>query len=146
MKVSLEFEIFSFLASVVLAILIGIVYDFFRAVRNTFKKSVLCDSLMWITVSFLVVWTWFFAFLGVLRWYMILCAFFTGVIYFLTVSRYTYYLFQFFVDKICLGYTVILKILLTPPRFLCKMLCVYIGRFKSKFSKKVEGICDEEKA
>jgi hypothetical protein len=146
MKVSFEFEVFSFFASVVLAILIGIVYDFFRAVRKVLKSAVLCDILMWITVSFLVVWTWFFVFFRVLRWYMILDVFFTGVIYFLTVSRYTYFLFQFVVDNICLVFGVILKILLTPPRFLCKMLCVYIGRFKSKFSKKVEGKCDEKKA
>lgn len=146
MKVSFEFEVFSFFASVVLAILIGIVYDFFRAARKALKNAVLCDILMWITVFFLVVWTWFFVFFGVLRWYMILGVFFTGVIYFLTVSRYTYFLFQFVVDKICLVFGVILKILLTPPRFLCKMLCVYIGRFKSKFSKKVEGKCDEKKA
>ncbi len=146
MKVSLEYEIFSFLASVILAVLIGLVYDFFRAIRKTLKKSVLCDILMWITVSFLVVWTWFFAFLGELRWYMVLGALFTGVIYFLTISKYTYFLFQFLVDKICFIFAVILKILLTPPRFLCKIICVYIGRLKSKFSKKVEGKCDEKKA
>lgn len=144
MKVSLEYEIFSFFASVILAVLIGIIYDLFRALRKRILKSSLCDILMWIVISNLVVWTWFFAFSGKLRWYMFFGVFFSGTIYFLTLSRYVYFLLHFLVDKICCIIGVIFKILLTPFRFLCKIIGVYIGRLKSKFSKKVEGKYDEK--
>ena len=146
MKVSLEYEIFSFFASVILALAIGAVYDLFNAVRSHLKRTALCDTLMWITVSFFVGWTWFFVFLGKLRWYMFLGGISAGIIYFLTLRKYVYFLLSFLVDKICCIFGVILKILLTPPRFLCKIIGVYIGRLKSKFSKKVEGKYDEKNA
>jgi len=144
MKISLEYELFSFFASVVLALIIGVIYDFFRALQNRVKKAAILDVIMWICMSCLVVWAWFFVFSGKLRWYIFLGVFFSDIIYFLTLSKCVYFLVDFFVDKICRIFGVIFKILLTPPRFLCKIIGVYIGWLKSKFSKKVEGKYDEK--
>lgn len=138
MKISLEYELFTFFASVVLALIIGVVYDFFRAIRSCIKKTALWDSIMWITVLFFVVSTWFFAFEGQVRWYAVLGSFLTGCIYFLTLSKYVYFSLHFLMDKICSFFRIIFKILLTPFRFLCKIIGVYISKVKVKFSKKVE--------
>jgi len=146
MKVSLEYELFSFFVSVILALLIGLVYDFFRALRRNTKKDTLWDIVMWILVLMIVAYTWFVFFEGKLRWYTILGAFLSGFIYFLTLSKYVCFLLFFLVDKICSFFCIIFKILLTPLRFLCKIICVYTKVAKSKFSKKVEGKYDEKNA
>lgn len=146
MKISLEYELFSFVASVVLAVIIGLVYDLFRAIRRRTKKDALCDFIMWTVVLVFVAYTWFFFFEGMLRWYTILGVVFSGCIYFLTVSKYVSFVLFFIVDKICSFFSIIFKILLTPLRFLCKIICVYIKVAKSSFSKKVEGNNDEKNA
>lgn len=146
MKLSLEYELSSFFASVILALLIGVVYDFFEILRNKTKKPVICDAVMWGTVLFLFACAWFYSFEGKIRWYMILGLFVTFGIYFLTLSKYVHFILQFFVNKICSFFSLIFKILLTPPRFLCKIICVYTRAVKSKFSKKVEGNYEEKNA
>ena len=144
MVVSLEYELITFLSSVLLAILVGIVYDFFRALRKLFKMTVLWDTLMWITVLVLVVCVWFFVQNGEVRWYTILGAVSSGIIYFFSFSKCVFFVFDFAIGKIYAFFCIIFKILLTPPRFLCRIIGVYINEARLKFPKKVEEENDEK--
>ena len=146
MVVSLEYELTTFFSSIILAFLVGVLYDFFRALRKYTKITVLWDILMWISVLSLTCAVWFLVQNGEVRWYMILGSFFSGVIYLLTASKYVYLVLCFLMDKICGVFRIIFKILLTPLAFLCKIISVYVIRAKSKFSKKVEEKYDEKKA
>ena len=146
MVVSLEYELVTFFASVILALSIGVLYDFFHAVRIHGKKSLLWDVVMWIAILFLIVTVWFYVQNGEVRWYAVLGAFLTGVIYFFSLSKYVFFVMNFLVGKICVFFCIFFKILLTPPRFLCKIIGVYMVKAKSKFSKKVEEKYDDKKA
>lgn len=146
MVVSFKYELTTFLASIILAILVGILYDIFRAIRRYSKITLLWDILMWVSVLFLTLSVWFFVQNGEVRWYMIIGAVLSGIIYLLTLSKYVYFLLCFFVDKICRIFRIIFKILLTPLTFLCKILSVYVKKAKFKFSRKVEENYDEKKA
>lgn len=146
MVVLTGYELKTFFASIILAFLVGILYDFFRSIRACTKMTLLWDILMWISVLFLVVFVWFFTQNGEVRWYMILGTLLSGIIYLLTLSKYVFFVLRFWVDKICRIFRIIFKILLTPLAFLCKMISVYVIRAKFKFSRKVEEKYDEEKA
>ena len=146
MKVSLEYELKTFLASIILAFLAGILYDFFRSVRTITKRTLLWDILLWVSVLVLTCTIWFFVQNGEIRWYMILGTVFSGIIYLLTMSPYVYFLFCFLMDKICRIFRIFFKILLTPLAFLCKMIGVYVKKAKLEFSKKVKEKNDEKDA
>ena len=146
MVVSLEYELVTFFASIVLAFLVGILYDASRALRKCTKRTLLWDILLWISVLVLTFVVWFFIQNGEVRWYMILGTFLAGVIYLLTLSKYVYFLLCFLVDKICSIFRIIFKFLLTPLAFLCKIIKVYVIRAKCRFSRKVEEKYDEKKA
>ena len=144
--VILEYELTTFIASIVAAFATGILYDLFRAVRGYCKSALFCDILMWVSTLALLLWMWFFVAEGKVRWYMVAGLFLSGIIYFLSVSKYVLFVLRFLVGLIYSFFRIFFKILLTPPRFLCKMIYVYIGKAKSKFSKKAEKRYDEKKA
>ncbi len=146
MVVSLEYELVTFLASIILAFLVGILYDLFRVIREYTKRTLLWDILLWVLVLILTFIVWFFIQNGEVRWYMILGSVLSGVIYLLTLSKYVYFLLYFLVDKICRIFRIIFKILLTPLAFLCKIIGRYVKKAKYEFSKKVEEKYDEKKA
>ena len=146
MVVSLEYELVTFFSSIVLAVSVGVLYDFFRVLRKFTKITVLWDVLMWISVIILTCAVWFLVLNGEVRWYTILGSFFSGVIYLLTLSKYVYLVLYFLADKIYFLFHIIFKILLTPLAFLCKIISVYVIRARLKFSKKVEEKDDEKKA
>ena len=146
MVVSFEYELKTFLASIILALLVGVLYDFFRSIRTQTKRTLLWDILLWVSVLILTGLVWFFVQNGEIRWYMILGSVLSGIIYLLTLSKYVYFLFSFLLDKICRVFRLIFKILLTPLAFLCKIISVYVKRAKLEFSKKVEEKYDEKKA
>lgn len=146
MVVSFNYELVTFSASIVLAVLVGVLYDFFRAVRKLTKITLLWDVMMWVCVLILTCLIWFFVQNGEVRWYMIIGAGFAGIIYLLTVSKYVCFLLWFLMDKICCIFRIIFKFLLTPLAFLCKIIGVYVKKAKFKFSRKVEEKYDEKKA
>lgn len=146
MVVLTGYELTTFFASIILAFLVGVLYDFFRALRACTKMTLIWDILMWISVLFLVVGVWFCVLNGEVRWYMILGTFFAGVIYIFTVSKYVFFVLRFLIDKICRIFRIFFKFLLTPLAFLCKIISVYGIRAKLKFSRKVEEKYDEKKA
>ena len=146
MKVSLEYELKTFLAAIILALLVGVLYDFFRSIRTVTKMTLLWDILLWVSVLILTCVVWFFVQNGEIRWYMISGSVLTGIIYLLTLSAYVHFLFCFLLDKICRVFRIFFKILLTPLGFLCKMICVYVKKAKLEFSKKVKEKYDEKEA
>ncbi len=146
MVVSLKYELVTFLASIILAFSVGVLYDFFRVIRKYTKITLLWDILLWVSTLFLTCTVWFLVLNGEVRWYMILGSVFAGLIYLLTISKYVVFVLCFFVDKICRIFRIIFKILLTPLAFLCKIIGVYVIKAKSKFSRKVEEKYDEKEA
>lgn len=146
MVVSLEYEMVTFFASIVLAVFVGVLYDLFRVIRKYTKRTLLWDVLLWILVLILTFTIWFFVQNGEVRWYMILGSVLSGIIYLLTLSKYVYFFIDFSADKICRVFGLIFKILLTPLAFLCKILGVYVKKAKLEFSKKVKEKYDEKKA
>lgn len=146
MKVLLEYELVTFFASILTAIIIGIFYDFLRAVRGFLKGALFWDIVMWILTLLVLCFGWFFVAKGIVRWYMVAGLVFSGIIYFLSLSKYVLFCLRFVVGMFYSFFSIFFKILLTPPRFLCKIIGVYIGKAKSKFSKKAEKKYDEKKA
>lgn len=146
MVVLTGYELVTFFSSILLAFLVGVLYDFFRALRTCTRITLLWDVLMWVSVLFLVVFVWFFMQNGEVRWYMILGFGLSGVIYLLTASKYVYFLLRFLMDKIYRIFRIFFKFLLTPLAFLCKIIGVYVIKAKFKFSRKVEEKYDEKKA
>lgn len=146
MTVSAYFEIMTFLVSLMTAGVLGINYDFFRAARKEWGKRVIWDILMWTASVFIVVFVWFFIFFGQVRWYMIIALISGLVLYFFMLSKYVFLCMDFLLGKIRAIFCIIFKILLTPPRFLCKIIRVYSKGVRSKFPKKVEEKNDEKKA
>ena len=145
MTVSAHFEMMSFLVSIITAGVIGINFDFFRALSKNGKKAI-WDVIMWSVSLAIVIFVWFHIFFGRLRWYMIVAVIFGMVLYFFLFSKYVFLIIDFLLTKIRVIFSFILKILLTPLSFLCKIISVYIKGVRSKFSKKVEEKHDEKKA
>ena len=92
MTVLLEYELTTFFASILTAFVIGILYDVFRAVRELCKSALLCDVVMWVLTLIAVGAAWFFVAEGNVRWYMVAGLVFSGVIYFLSFSKYVLFL------------------------------------------------------
>ena len=101
---------------------------------------------MCVCVSVSVCSVWFLVQNGEIRWYMVLGTLFSGLIYFCLISEYIFFALHFVVDMTYRFFRIFFKILLTPSRFLCKIICVYVKGARSKFSKKVEEKYDEKKA
>ena len=135
----------SFFVSIITAGVLGVNYDFFRALSINSKKAV-WDVLMWAVSLGIMVFVWFHIFFGKLRWYMIIAVILGLVLYFFLLSKYVFLIIDFLITEIRAIFRIIFKILLTPLIFLCKIIGVYIKGVKSKFSKKVEEKHDEKKA
>ncbi|MBO5059636.1 MAG: spore cortex biosynthesis protein YabQ [Clostridia bacterium] len=146
MVVSAAYELQSFAAAILLGIAVGIIYDLVKSFRLVFEKNFIPDVLMWIISGSGAAIIWYTTAGGEIRWYMILGAFFSLVLYFLLLSRYVFLLFFFIVKKIYCFFNIILKLLLTPVKFLVKIVSVYIRAVNIKFFKKVEDDNEEEKA
>ncbi len=146
MVISTVYELESFFSSILIGVIFGVIYDFAKSIRAVFKKNTLPDIFMWsliITISGII---WYNFQNGEVRWYMVLGTLTSGILYFLLISRIVFCTFLFLVRKIYCFFNIILKLLLTPLRFLCKILSVYIKKAKTKFFKKVEDKNYEKKA
>lgn len=146
MVVSASHELKGLAVSVAAAILFGIIYDFTRALRRVSGKNLLTDALCWIMICAVCGGIWLRVLGGELRWYMAIGAFSGAALYFALAGRYVFRVFLFLAELICRFFHIILKILLTPLKFLCKMIGVYIKRAKNKFFRKVEDKNDEKTA
>lgn len=146
MVISTVYELQSFVAAIAMGVVVGIIYDIARSMRRVFLKDAISDIFMWTAIAISSVIIWYRFQNGEVRWYMFVGAFMSGVLYFLLISRVAFCAFYFLVKKIYLFLCLIFKLLLTPIKFLCKIVCVYIKKAKTKFSKKVEDKDYEEKA
>ena len=146
MVISTTYELQSFFASIVMGILFGVIYDLLKSIRTAFGKHTLPDIFMWSTIILVSAIIWYNFQSGEVRWYMVAGALLSGVLYFLLISRAVFCVLLFLVRKIYCFFNIILKLLLTPIKFLCKILRVYIKKAKTKFSKKVEDKNYEKKA
>ena len=146
MVIVASYEIRTFFASIILALILGIIYDLMQAFGRVTKKRAICDFAGWGIICILCGGLWLYAQNGELRWYMVTAAVLSGILYFLTVEKYVLRMFLYLASLICRFFDFILKILLTPLNFLCKILGVYIKRAKTKFFKKVEDKNDEKTA
>lgn len=142
MVVSASHELKGLAVSFAAAILFGIIYDFARALRRVSGKSILTDALCWIMICAVCGGIWLRLLGGELRWYMAMGAFSGAALYFALAGRYVFIAFSFLVEF----FHIILKFLLTPLKFLCKMISVYIKKAKTKFFRKVEDENDEKTA
>lgn len=146
MVISTTYEMQSFLASIAIGVLAGVIYDIARSIRRVFMKDTPADIFMWLSIiiSSALIWQGFQN--GEMRWYMVVGALLSGLLYLLLISRFAFCIFSFLVKKIYSFFDIIFKLLLTPIKFLCKIISVYVKRAKTKFSRKVEDKDYEEKA
>ena len=146
MVVSASYELKTFGASVLMALAFGLLYDLVRAFSRVTEKKVMWDLFGWSASCVLCGTGWFYFLGGELRWYMVVAALFSGILYFLTLEKYVFLAFSFLSTLIYRFFNIILKIVLTPLKILCKILGVYIKKAKTKFFRKVEDKNYEKKA
>ena len=145
MKPVLSEEVYAFFAMVVLGVLIGIVFDIFRSFRKVLIKKPLAvnisDIIFWV-LTFLISVQAFYRFSdGRLRIFLVIASFLGMILYFLTISSAIKYVFCVILQIFSKIIKFILKILLTPARFLYKILIVMslwiFGKIK-KISKVIK--------
>lgn len=136
MIISASYELKTFGASVLMALLFGILYDITGAFAKVTGKKAVWDIFGWCAACVLLGSAWFHLQNGEIRWYMVLGASVSGIIYFLTLEKYVFLVLTFIASIICRFFHIILKIVLTPFKFLGKMISVYINKAKTKFFRK----------
>ncbi len=146
MVVSSSYELQSFAAAIVMGILSGLIYDLAKSIRYILRKNTAVDIIMWALIIIISGGIWYRFQNGELRWYTVLGAALAAFLYFLLISKPVFCVFSFCVKKIYCFFNIILKILLTPLRFFCKILGVYIVKAKRKSFRKVEDKNYEKKA
>ena len=151
MKPVLNEELISFFAMVSLGVLIGVVFDALRAARKVMIKRRffvnLTDIIFWVVVFFLTILTLYLFCDGELRFFLVISAFLSMILYFLTISKGVKYIFSKILEIFLAFFKFIFKILLTPFKFLYKILLIRafrkIDKFIDKFRKR-EVVKNEE--
>ena len=115
-------QTFSFLASAFLGFFLGIIYDFFKCIKKNLRVNKIENNI--VDIVFLLSSFAFFFFIMFrlngfnLRIYHILGTFIGIILYFSTLSVLVSRFFIFFLNF----FEKILKILLYPMKFLCKII------------------------
>ena len=85
-------QLFSFFIYVIVGILLGFIFDIFRALRKSIKKSTVAtniEDILFVIISFIIITTVVqIISKGELRFYILLGIIFGILIYFLSVSKY----------------------------------------------------------
>lgn len=134
MEIIVYKQTISFLMSVLFGLLLGVMYAFFLCLKSEFclKKisKGIFDSIFVISAFYLFFLS-FFKFNGFdLRIYHIAGVFFGIILYFFTLNSLFYPVFRFFLKF----FRKILKILLYPVRFLCKIVNRIFSCFKKVYA------------
>lgn len=131
MSIVITHELYSFSYIVIASCIVCVVFDFFRELFKTCRTSVavnsILDILFWI---FCIIFMWVCLLSsndGKLRSYQIIGGVLGGILYFLSISPVMCLIFR----NIFKFLQFILKILLTPVRFLYKILNRVLVRFLS---------------
>lgn len=110
MVVSAEYELVTFISSMVTGLLLGVLFDFAKALRAFSKRTLLTDIITWIMALLIFFKVCLFCQSGEIRWYTVLGSFFAWVIYVFTLGKYVFSVLYFLLGKIYLFFCIILKI------------------------------------
>lgn len=142
-----------FLIFIINGIIIGLIFDFFRILRRSFKThdiiTYIEDILFWIITGFILLYSVFTFNNGEIRLYMFLAVILGSILYMLIFSSF---IIKVNVKIICLFKNILKKILyiiLFPFIYLFKILkkvifkpisfiVIYIRSFKNKLNKSIK--------
>ncbi len=119
-------QLYSMLVFIISGMLIGIFFDIFRILRKTFRTSDVItyieDIIFWIITSFFLIFVIFNFTNGEIRFYNIISLIFGSLLYIILISKFFIKINVKLVLFIKKATIMILKIFLTPIRFLTKIL------------------------
>ena len=115
-----------FLIFILVGIIIGLLFDFFRILRRTFKTSdfitYLEDILFWILSGIILIYSIFVFNNGELRAYIFLSIFIGIITYMLTISKYFIKFNVLILTGLKKVITTILKVIIYPFKLILKLL------------------------
>ncbi len=133
-----ENQAYLFLVFSLTGVILGVLFDFFRVLRKTFKTgdfvTYIEDILYWILAGIIILYNiWFFND-GEIRVFMILGILMGAIIYCLTLSPIFIKIDYFFMKKIKGVFTLLYNILKIPIEFMINLLkkIKNIVNFKNK--------------
>ena len=133
-----ENQAYLFLVFSLTGVVLGVLFDFFRVLRKTFKTgdfvTYIEDILYWILAGIIILYNiWFFND-GEIRVFMILGILMGAIIYCLTLSPIFIKIDYFFMKKIKSVFTLLYNILKIPIEFMINLLkkIKNIVNFKNK--------------
>ena len=119
-------QAYLFLIFVLDGFIIGLLFDFFRILRKTFKTSDIItyiqDILFWILTGLVVLYSIFIFNNGEMRIYIFLGILIGIVLYILLLSKYIIKINVFIINKIKWFVSIILKIIFMPFKFIFNIL------------------------
>ena len=139
MRVDISQEATAFAAAVLCGLFCGLLRDILKVFSKHTKNRILnaiFDFLLAGICAFAVIAVFYVYNSFQMRWYMFLGVFLGIILYFLMFSKTV----SAFLEKILKLFVNIFKILLTPTRFLYKILLVYFFMPVIEFFKKLSGI------
>lgn len=121
-------QVWIFLMFVLCGGIIMLIFDFFRAVRIAAKTGIpataVCDVLFCVSAAFCITACVWNTNNGAFRCFELIGLILGGIFYFFLLGRWIFKIFLFLTENILKFVRLIFKILLTPPRFLYKILIV----------------------
>ena len=119
-------QAYLFLIFVLDGFIIGLLFDFFRILRKTFKTSDIItyiqDILFWILTGLVVLYSIFIFNNGEMRIYIFLGILIGIVLYILLLSKYIIKINVFIINKIKWFVSIILRIIFMPFKFIFNIL------------------------
>ena len=119
-------QAYLFLIFVLDGFIIGLLFDFFRILRKTFKTSDIItyiqDILFWILTGLVVLYSIFIFNNGEMRIYIFLGILIGIILYVLLFSKYVIKINVFIINKIKWFISIILKIIFMPFKFIFNIL------------------------
>lgn len=127
--ISQEVEIF--LWSVLCGVIIMVLYDVLSIARRTGGFSILvcniCDGIFVVCAACVMIFVIFCVSNGYVRAYEFMGAAIGGLLYKILLGRYLSFILQKILSFIYAFFTKIFKLLLTPIKFMYKIICSIIG-------------------
>ena len=148
MFLTLSQEMAELLTSQGMAILMGLLFDFFKSIKPKKISKASADFfdlffMLLLCIFFCILWQKFLA--GMVRWHTVLGFAITLILYFLTIHKPIFTAYCIMLKKISCFFGIIFKILLTVWGFLGKIiLCVSLF-YKKLYTVDCEGKKYEKK-
>lgn len=144
MILSLNYQAWLFLSTILAGVVMGITYDMVRILRIAVKHPKFLiqveDGIYWIFVIFAMFFFMLHENYGEIRFFSILGAFLGMLVYFLTISKAIMGISSFIINFIKYIFFLLLRILFTPFRLLFKLFCIPARRTSKFFSKKYKNV------